>query len=437
MPIIFDPLVTANLLLCILIIILSIWSYRKTDDLAPLYIGAAFGLFGITHLATLLGLKDLLEPALIVIRILAYLIVIFGLFLTARMVLDRHNAEQALFENEAKYRALFDAELDSIIVINKGSGKILEANASATMMFGYSLEELRSMTIIDLSNEPEETRGVLSRDQATVPLRYYRKKDRSVFPVEVNVNTFTFDNETLMVCTIRDISERTRTMQALLQANRKLNLLSSITRHDINNQLTSLIGNIELSKQKAADCSIGEIVEREERAAEVIQQLIAFTRDYQDIGGQTPQWQNLEGIVKRVMTMTGIPRVSILADVDALEVFSDPMLEKVFFNLVDNSLRHGMTTTEIHFSHQFTENGVVVVCQDNGVGVPYNDKECIFERGVGKNTGYGLFIAREILGITGLSISETGTPGEGARFEILIPRGLYRVMQVTGTKKGP
>jgi PAS domain S-box-containing protein len=428
MALIPDPLVIANIVLCMIIITASLWNYRKTDDLAPLYIGAAFALFAITHFATLLGLKENLEPALIMIRILAYLIVIFGLFLTARIILDRKNTEQDLWENEAKYRALFDAELDAIIVINKVTGIILDANASATSLYGYTPEELKSMNITDISNEPDKTRSILQQSHANVPLRYHKKKNGTVFPVEVNFNTFSHHDETMIVCTVRDITEHTRTTQALLQANRKLNLLSSITRHDINNQLTSLYGNIELSKQKAGTGALLDIVGREEQAAAMIHQLITFTKDYQDIGGQTPQWQNLDGIIKRVITLANAPNVMIVADVDALLVFSDPLLEKVFFNLVDNSLRHGRTVTEIHFSHKFLENSVVITCRDNGIGVPYNDKERIFERGVGKNTGYGLFLAREILNITGLSISENGTPGEGARFEILIPQGLYRVI---------
>ncbi len=428
MSFVYDPLVIANFLLCVIIVIMSIWSYRKTDELAPLYVGAAFGLFGITHFATLFGQKDILEPALIMIRILAYLIVIFGLFLTARLILDRRNAEQALWENEAKYRALFDAELDSIIVIKKESGMILDTNASAITMYGYTAEELRSMHITDISNEPEKTRNTLMQEQVRVPLRYHRKKDGTAFPVEVNMNTVHLGGEPMMVCTVRDITERTRTLQALLQANRKLNLLSTITRHDINNQLTSLYGNIGLSKQRVQDPSLSEIIECEEKAAVAIQQLIAFTRDYQEIGGQNPQWQNLDGIIRRVIAITTNAGVRISADVDALEVFSDPMLEKVIFNLVDNAIRHGRTTTEIRFTHQFTAGSVVVICQDNGVGIPYSDKEQIFERGIGQNTGYGLFIAREILGITGLSIHENGIPGEGARFEILIAEGQYRIL---------
>lgn len=427
MVLIPDPLVIANLLLCIIIIIVSIWSYQKTDDPAPLYVGAAFALFGITHFATLLGFKEILEPALIMIRILAYLIVILGLGLTARLILDRRNAEQALRENEAKYRALFTAELDAIIVIDKENGMIQEANASASDLYGYAPEELRFMHITDLSDEPEKTRSALTQEQARVPLRYHRKKDGTVFPVEVTMNTFQLGNVAMMVCAVRDISEHTRTLQALLQANRKLHLLATVTRHDINNQLTSLSGNLELAKQRTSDTTVSDLFTRAEMAAEAIQQLIAFTKDYQDVGGQNPQWQNLDGIIRRVIAITVADGVSVSADVDALEVFSDPMLEKVFFNLMDNTLRHGRTATAIRITHRFTETGAVVIYQDNGVGIPYSDKEQIFGRGIGQNTGYGLFIAREVLGITGMSIHENGTPGEGARFEILIPEEQVRV----------
>jgi signal transduction histidine kinase len=69
---------------------------------------------------------------------------------------------------------------------------------------------------------------------------------------------------------------------------------------------------------------------------------------------------------------------------------------------------------------------LVIVLADNGVGVPPGEKERIFSRGTGRNTGYGLFISREILSITGLSLAETGAFGEGARFEIRVPEGAFR-----------
>jgi hypothetical protein len=76
----WDPIYTMNLAFCIIILVLGYLSYNKKGDKTPLYIGIAFGLFGISHLTTLLGLKETLTSILIIIRTLAYLIVIFALY---------------------------------------------------------------------------------------------------------------------------------------------------------------------------------------------------------------------------------------------------------------------------------------------------------------------------------------------------------------------
>jgi len=111
-----------------------------------------------------------------------------------------------------------------------------------------------------------------------------------------------------------------------------------------------------------------------------------------------------------------------------LEVFTDPMLEKVFFNLFDNAVRHGEHVTEISVTCREEDDGrgMVITVEDNGVGIPAEMKEKIFERGVGFNTGYGLFLTHEVLAITGMSIQETGEEGKGARFEIIVPPAGWR-----------
>ena len=86
----------------------------------------------------------------------------------------------------------------------------------------------------------------------------------------------------------------------------------------------------------------------------------------------------------------------------------------------------GGSSRIIRLSYRIVNSGCLVICEDNGVGVAEEDKEKIFLREFGKHTGFGLFLSREILGITGFSIRETGIPGNGARFEILIPEGSFR-----------
>lgn len=210
-------------------------------------------------------------------------------------------------------------------------------------------------------------------------------------------------------------------------ANKKLNLLSSITRHDIRNQLLALLGFLELSKAKASDPEMQHFIEREENAAQNIQRQIEFTKDYENIGVHAPEWQNIGMKVKALQSGNPDFTIDMGASVDRLEIFADPLLEKVFGNLVDNSRRHGERVKHIAFSSMQQDKGALtVVYEDDGVGVPATDKERIFEKGFGKHTGLGLFLSREILAITGLSIRETGDSGKGARFEIVVPAGKFR-----------
>ncbi|MBA7577409.1 hypothetical protein ES708_19261 [subsurface metagenome] len=78
-----DPIYLTNLVLCVIILILGYVGYSKTGEKAPLYIGIAFSLFGISHLLSLLGLKETLTTFLIVIRTIAYLTVVFTLYRVA------------------------------------------------------------------------------------------------------------------------------------------------------------------------------------------------------------------------------------------------------------------------------------------------------------------------------------------------------------------
>ena len=112
---------------------------------------------------------------------------------------------------------------------------------------------------------------------------------------------------------------------------------------------------------------------------------------------------------------------------DDFELYADPLLSRVFYNLLVNSLQHGnhqMTKIRLHARQE--NDSLILVYEDNGVGIPDDEKEKIFEFGYGKRTGFGLFLARELLGYTGMTITETGEPGMGARFEIIVPKGKFR-----------
>jgi len=213
---------------------------------------------------------------------------------------------------------------------------------------------------------------------------------------------------------------------AFLAANKKLNLLSSITRHDIKNQLTALLMYIELSKMIDLDPGVKSTIAKEEIVANNILRQIEFTKEYEDIGVNSPQWQNVTQIVSGISSDMKPSGVFISVSTGDLEVYADPLLRKVFENLVDNSIRHGEHIRQISITCEKEGQSLFLIYRDDGVGVPDADKTKIFDKGFGKNTGLGLFLTREILSITGISIRESGTYGQGVIFTMQVPDGGYR-----------
>ncbi|WP_321507714.1 PAS domain S-box protein [uncultured Methanoregula sp.] len=211
--------------------------------------------------------------------------------------------------------------------------------------------------------------------------------------------------------------------ETLRRASRQVNLLNAITRHDILNQITVILAYLSLAEKKSPGAEMEGFLRKLKSAAETIRDQIEFTRIYEDIGSQEPQWQEVSATIVQHPVPDGITPV---ADLLPVEVFADPMLGKVFFALLDNAARHGVSVSTIRVSGQEVPDGYMIRVEDNGTGIADTEKKKIFERGYGKNTGLGLFLVREILAITGITIRETGKAGTGACFEITVPKGAYR-----------
>jgi PAS domain S-box-containing protein len=228
----------------------------------------------------------------------------------------------------------------------------------------------------------------------------------------------------------RDMTEQRKVEQALAEANRKLNLLTDLNRHDIRNKLTVLTGYLDLFRKYPAEPYFSMYTGKINEIVAAIAAQVEFTRVYQNLGISSPGWYNVDRLFCKVCTQLNVTPVAVHSDPDGWEVFTDPLVERVFYTLVDNALRYGTTLTEIRRSAYETPGGLVVVIEDNGVGIAQEYKERIFEKGSGKSAGHSrsLFLAREILSITGMTIRETGRAGKGARFEILVPKGTYRVV---------
>lgn len=208
---------------------------------------------------------------------------------------------------------------------------------------------------------------------------------------------------------------------------KKLQIVGSVTRHDVLNQMTAIVGYNELLGMMVEDPKIRGFLEKEKVALDKIRRQFQFAKDYQNIAVDPPRWQNIRNLVSHVSEAFTLNQVRITAETGPAALLADPLLDRVFHHLFENALRHGKTVTEITVSLQLHGNSGLLLVENNGTGIVAAEKEKIFERGYGKGTGWGLFLAREILAVTGMTIAETGEPGKGVRFEITLPPGSFRM----------
>ncbi|WP_319538516.1 ATP-binding protein [uncultured Methanospirillum sp.] len=224
-----------------------------------------------------------------------------------------------------------------------------------------------------------------------------------------------------------ELGQRIAAEESLRTANRKLNLLSSITRHDILNQLSVITGAIELLPEEG--CSSLYLIEIIQRSVANIHKQISFTRLYEQMGSHQPEWQRMDEMVMHAQEGISLHGIRIENTVGRLELYADPMASRAVFNLFENAVRHGGEVSLITLDFKVIDSEGIIVISDDGYGVPVGEKEKIFERGFGTNTGLGLFLVREIFLITEINIEENGVAGQGARFEIHVPEGAWRMAE--------
>lgn len=332
-------------------------------------------------------------------------------------------------------KATIESTADGIVVVDR-EGMIRAYNAKASRILNLpaspSPDPQEAMVYLDhivasLSDPKEFVRLVVSLPDSAEQIVTTDMKfvNGGIFELSVNPQRIG-DRFVGRVWSLHDITDRRHAEDAIKAANSKLVLLAGITRHDILNQMTALAAYLELVREKTRDPAESGHLDTMGKILEVIRLQLEFTRDYQNLGVQAPVWQNIQTVFSRATEPFADRNLVFRCDTGNLEIYSDPLIERVFYNLIDNSIRHGERITEIRLSAEKTDPDHLLVYEDNGVGVPGEEKEKIFLKGFGKHTGLGMFLIKEILSITGITIRENGIPGQGVRFEIRVPSGNLR-----------
>jgi PAS domain S-box-containing protein len=340
--------------------------------------------------------------------------------------------ELALRVSESRYRTILENTASAIAIIDEDE-TISYINPEFEKIIGYVRDEIEGKKKLTEFVAPKDLERLqkYERECRVNPHRGTANHEFQFIRFDGYVRngflTITPIPDTKkMVVSLMDITNKTREEDALQRANTKLNSFNYITRHEILNHLTVVKGYIELSREGIRDPPfLLTSLDKELAAANAIQNLITFTRDYQNIGIQPPAWYNLSKTIKMAAASVRMGSIKLSVDIEGVEIYADHVIEKVFFYLIDNAVRHGKIRKIRFFCNESFEE-LLVICEDDGMGVPPDAKEKIFNRQLFQNSGLDMYLSREIMSITGISIRETGTFGKGARFEIRVPEGAYR-----------
>lgn len=332
------------------------------------------------------------------------------------------------------YAREIQSHMQTLVLILDENGEVIRPVSRSDLVIGFLPEELKDRNIrtlirpdsMEIFDEAFDTLKVGGNETRELEIEFLTKGGKSI---HLGVRMFPVQgpNGELQFCMHgQDITAYKDGQWAIEMMNKKLNILGSATRHDVLNSLTGLFGYLELAEVRCKDENVIKYIKKAKISAETVQKQIEFTRAYQELGSKKPTWIDVKNVIKTAYMMLDEPRIPLQVEMDDLEIFSDPMLEKVFFNIMENAQRHSQAKSmRITFAKSGASGQLVI--SDDGTGVLKNEKDYIFKRGYGRNTGFGLYLSREILDITGIKIVEDGEDGKGARFVITVPKKRFRM----------
>jgi signal transduction histidine kinase len=193
-----------------------------------------------------------------------------------------------------------------------------------------------------------------------------------------------------------------------------------------------LSGYLELVSNNTRDEKVRRYLEKATLAVQSIGEQMEFIREYQKLGISEPEWFEMKQLLSRTISKTELGNIEIEYDLEGLSIYTDPMIEKVFTNLMENSVKHGMTVRKIQITYLRGSDWLEIFYKDDGKGIAPEMKQRMFDRNYLHRLGHGMNFIQEVLRITGLEIDEIGKPDQGVTFRIKVPNGCYRLVEGLG-----
>ncbi len=230
-----------------------------------------------------------------------------------------------------------------------------------------------------------------------------------------------------VIITFAEITRRVYAEKALKAANDKLKFLSRISHDHLLRTVDQMTLTVKNAESHCNDTLAQGFFNQMRVLAVNLKRQLFLTESYKNLGISPPVWLGVQQILESANLANPSGSVSVRLWAERLEIFADPLFKDVLIHIAGNAISHGIKIKNLIVTYQEVPEGLDLILDDDGIGIPADKKQQIFEYDEGGYAGIGLFICREILGVTGMAITETGTEGNGARFVIHVPPDGYRI----------
>ncbi len=357
-----------------------------------------------------------------------------------RDVTEAKKVENALMESEAKYRQLVELAQEGVWAIDNGNCTVF-VNPRMAEMLGYSESEMMGKNLVAFLDKPDIDLASYNLErckrgnQGQCEFEFIRKDGTHIF---ANVAASSIQDDTGncigTLALVADINERKKievnlkeSRDRLEMTNEKLRVVGGLTRHDVRNKLCAVTGNAFVIKKKHGDqADIMDGLGKIEQTCKEIGKIFDFTKMYEQLGVEELTYNDVEKTLNEALALfSGSFSLKVINGCHGLTVLADSFLRQLFYNLIDNSLKHGEKVTRIRVYYEKVDKDKLdVVCEDDGMGIPAMNKPKLFKEGfsTGGTSGYGLFLIKKMIEVYGWAIQEAGEPNNGAKFIITIPR---------------
>lgn len=378
---------------------------------------------GIVMLATMIPLAVTVLNFVAVTHIPGPFLVIAGLFVSGILLYIGAFGFEMFEIVPFAFDQVVGTIKDSVFVLDEGDS-ILFMNQSATELTGRRNENVFHLGLNDVVPGGKGLSDGLANGKSNF---CFESNPGHFYEASVTVIKDPGQRSVGKLMILQEVTENKRASDLAKEAEDKKAILDSITRHDINNQLMVIDGNAELMRARLTDEALKKHLALIVLASKNISQQLAFLRDYQEIGIKDPSWQNLDAMLSQVPLPLSERGIKLQTDTRNVEILADPQFEKVFYNLIDNSLTHGESVTIIKISIMEFPDSAELIYEDDGKGISKECRKHLFRMSEDGEHGAGLFLSKKILAITGMTIREEGETGKGVRFVIRVQRSKVRL----------